>query len=454
LDQVFAWSRDCSRVKHPAGLSLSVAMPSSPVSPLLGSRPGERRALPTAHKPARDFGSYLPVPRSPKRLQSVDGLRAVALSLVFLNHATGTIAFPAVLAPITRDPHLGLAGHGVKFFFVISGFLITSILLRELDRSGTIDQMAFVRRRARRLLPALLMFISIVAVLRWAGVYSFAPRALLAALTFTGNIGAWELGHLWSMAVQEQFYLVWPLIVALGGRRLASRCAVAAVILVPIARVAQATLQPDVPSLYLGNGASFDTLALGCLLALHRDRLATRAWFNAAVESRWSIPLLYVLAGASLLIGWRPSVLLRAPMVTVAIVLLLERCIRHPDGRVARVLARRGLVYIGSASYSLYLWQQLFFNSSSALPLTTFPMNVITALAVGLLSWHLIERPLSTRASEASTMLGELRAAWNAGLHRATRATLAPGPRRPSAVTPIDERRRAGARLRAASRGT
>jgi peptidoglycan/LPS O-acetylase OafA/YrhL len=111
-------------------------------------------------------------------------------------------------------------------------------------------------------------------------------------------------------------------------------------------------------------------------------------------------------------------------------------------------------VHIGSASYSLYLWQQLFFNSASTSPLTTFPMNVIAAVAVGLLSWHLIERPLSARTTEASTMFSGLRAAWNARLHRATRATVAAELRRLSAVTPIGERRRAAASLRVAAGGT
>ena len=156
-------------------------------------------------------------------------------------------------------------------------------------------------------------------------------------------------------------------------------------------------VQPDVPSLYLSGGASIDTLALGCLLALHRDRLAMNRWFNAAVESRWSVLLLYVLAGAGVLIGFRPGVLVRTPLVGAAIVLILERCIRHPERGFARMLARPGIVYVGSASYSLYLWQQLFLNPTSTSWLTAFPVNLVAASTVGLLSWHLVERPLSYR---------------------------------------------------------
>jgi peptidoglycan/LPS O-acetylase OafA/YrhL len=225
------------------------------------------------------------------------------------------------------------------------------------------------------------------------------------------------------------------------------------VVLVPIARVAHATLHPQVSSLYLGNGASFDTLALGCLLALHRDRLATRRWFNAVAESRCSIPLLYTLAGASVLIGWRPSILLRAPMVAVAIVLILERCIRHPDRGVARMLTRRSAVYVGSASYSLYLWQQLFLNPTSTSWPTAFPVNIVLALAAGLLSWHLIERPLSARVARTSTTSGESRAAWNASLRRSGGAMTTLELPMPAIVTSLDERRRPAASLRAAAGG-
>jgi peptidoglycan/LPS O-acetylase OafA/YrhL len=386
-------------------------MPIRPVSPPPVYPTGEAPLRTSRLEPRRRFASYVPAPLAPKRVQSIDGLRALGLSLVFLSHASIAAAFPAALVPIAQDPHLGLAGHGVKFFFIISGFLITSILLRELDRTGTIDRMALLRRRAQRILPTLLAFLLVAALLRWAGVYAFEPWRLLAALTFSGRLGCWELGHLWSMAVQEQFNILWALILVVGGRRLASNCAVAAVIIVPLARVVHATLYPDAPSLYLTNGASIDTLALGCLLALHRERLSARRWFNAAVESRYTIPLLYALAGASVLIGWRPSILLRTPLVAAAIVLLLERCIRHPQRGWARILTTRSALYVGSASYSLYLWQQLFLNPYSTSTFAAFPVNVIAALTVGLLSWHLIERPLSARAPHWATRLGEMRAA-------------------------------------------
>jgi peptidoglycan/LPS O-acetylase OafA/YrhL len=405
-----SWTADCSECRHSrtALPHSAAAIPVSPTS-VLPSGEAPRRTV------AWGVASYSPAPRSPRRVQTIDGLRAVAIALVFLNHASATAGVPASLALLSRDPHLGLGGTGVKFFFVISGFLITSILLRELDARGTIDRLAFLRRRARRLLPALLAFVLAVAVLRWLGVYAFEPTQLIAALTFRGRLASWELGHLWSMAVQEQFYLAWALVLVLGGRRLASVCAFTLAIAVPLARLVHATLQPDVPSIYLGYGASVDTLALGCLLALHRDRLATTRWFTAVVESRLAIPLLYLAGGLAVLVGWRVGVFLRTPLVTMAIVLLLERCIRHPERGFARLLSSRACVYAGSASYSLYLWQQLFLHPDSTSAVTAFPLNIVAAAGVGLLSFHLVERPLSARRLRSSVRPRALHAIDSSG---------------------------------------
>lgn len=370
--------------------NLHATIPASPPSFL--------RSVATRPRGRWRFAPYSPQAStvSSARLRTVDGLRAFALTLVLFNHASRTTGFPPWLAPLSQDPHLGFAGHGVKLFFVISGFLITSMLLRELQRTGAIDGRAFLLRRARRIFPPYFAFVLILGVLRFAGFFQFESRHFLAALTFTGGAGG-ELGHLWSMAVQEQFYLVWPLILIVGGRSIAGGCALAAVILVPIARVVLATLSPDTTSVYLTYGASIDTLALGCLLALGRERLAGHRWFNRIVDSPWSIPLLYVVAGASVIIGWRPSLLLRTPLVSLAVVLLLERCLRYPDRGVGRLLNMRWIVYLGSASFSIYLWQQPFLDLFSTPSTSSFPANLLVGIAAGLVSWRLLEQPLAAR---------------------------------------------------------
>ena len=386
-------------------MASSLPFPSRNLLSTIPALPKSLRQFVATPPPERvRFAPYSPLASAaaPARLRTVDGLRALALALVLFNHGSNTSGFPPWLAPLAHDPHLGLGGHGVKLFFVISGFLVTSMLLRELERTGAIDGREFLLRRARRILPPYLALVLILGVLRLGGLFQFDGGHFLAALTFTGGTGG-ELGHLWSMAVQEQYYLAWPLILIIGGRSFAVRCALAAVILTPIARVVHATFSPDTSSLYLTNGASIDTLALGCLLALAREGLASRRAFNRIVDSPWTVPFLYVLAGASLLIGWRPSVLLRTPLVSLALVFVLERCLRYPDRGLARLLNRRWIVQMGCASFSIYLWQQPFLDLFSSSSSASFPTNILMGIVAGLVSWRLIERPLVARGTRPHT---------------------------------------------------
>ena len=135
------------------------------------------------------------------RVPALDGLRGAAILVVVLDHA-GVRAFH------------GAGGVGVTLFFVLSGFLITGLLLRERDRTGRIDLRAFYLRRARRLLPALIVFLVVTVVLYG----SMAVPSAVVTILYIANVPAagsgtalfFPLHHMWSLAVEEQFYLVWP----------------------------------------------------------------------------------------------------------------------------------------------------------------------------------------------------------------------------------------------------
>ena len=136
------------------------------------------------------------------------------------------------------------ASLGVRLFFVLSSFLITSLLWREHQRSGAIYWRAFVLRRTLRIWPGLYAYIAVMLLLSQLGMLSITPAQFLAAATLTWNYaaiwvqdgtsqGAWFLGHLWTLALEQQFYLAWPLaIVALGWRR-AGRLALVVPLLLP-----------------------------------------------------------------------------------------------------------------------------------------------------------------------------------------------------------------------------
>src|SRR4051812_34868116 len=144
-----------------------------------------------------------------RSLPSLDGLRAISIGLVLLGHLIGTRGFVQSM-PLANDAGL----LGVRVFFVISGFLITSILLDELSRKGTIALPRFYFRRTMRLFPASYFLVGCIAVLAGWGIVRLESGDLTLAITYTTNFRThrgWSLGHLWSLAVEEQFYLLWPL---------------------------------------------------------------------------------------------------------------------------------------------------------------------------------------------------------------------------------------------------
>jgi peptidoglycan/LPS O-acetylase OafA/YrhL len=147
------------------------------------------------------------------RLPSLDGLRAISIVIVVGAHAVGTFGAPGWLQPLAFFINGSL---GVRIFFCISGFLITYLLLQERKHTGLIDLKAFYVRRALRILPAAYAFIAVLAILTAAGLLRLPACNFVTALTFTKNYGCVVLAdaHLWSLGVEEQFYLLWPFIVA------------------------------------------------------------------------------------------------------------------------------------------------------------------------------------------------------------------------------------------------
>ena len=151
-----------------------------------------------------------------KRIVSLDGLRAFSILLVCVGHIAGTVGAPDILLPFHN-----LGNFGVKIFFVISGFLITYLLLCEHEKTGHINLKQFYIRRTCRLFPAFYVFILCMALAHYIGWIELWPGDLIHAATYTMNYHherSWWLNHAWSLAVEEQFYLLWPFILLCVGR--------------------------------------------------------------------------------------------------------------------------------------------------------------------------------------------------------------------------------------------
>ncbi|MBV8782143.1 MAG: acyltransferase, partial [Phycisphaerae bacterium] len=146
---------------------------------------------------------------SPKRIESLDGLRALAIVLVLAFHMreSGAFAHAWINAVAAKGQF------GVEIFFVLSGFLITMLLLREEQKHGRIDLKMFYIRRGFRILPPAMTYLLVVAVLAIVGV-STASGDLATSALFVRNFFSWgstDTGHFWTLAIEEQFYLLWPL---------------------------------------------------------------------------------------------------------------------------------------------------------------------------------------------------------------------------------------------------
>ncbi len=333
---------------------------------------------------------------SHRHIPSLDGLRGVSIALVVIAHLQGTRGVPAFLS----SPLFDHGQLGVKIFFVVSGFLITRLIADEIDGTGGLSLRLFYIRRVLRIFPAFYVYLGVVAIasaLHWLDI---PPRNLAFAATYTMNYvldGRWETGHLWSLAIEEQFYLIWPFtIVALGLRRALSGAALLAVV-APYALLA----------LFL-HGAGryvlatqtfpfvFDGIAAGCVLGGALETFVRRDGFRRAIASRAG----GLVAPAILAIDCldHHSALYHGAgqlAITLGICYVVARYTQVTDSAGARVLAWRPLVWVGRRSYSLYLWQQLFLDRYQHTLLQVFPINVACAVACAHASYAWIERPLN-----------------------------------------------------------
>jgi peptidoglycan/LPS O-acetylase OafA/YrhL len=339
------------------------------------------------------YGGLVP---GPHRLPSLDGLRALSIGLVLLGHVQGTVGFGF----LPKWAQVEFGNIGVRVFFVISGYLITTLLVRELQKTQTISIGKFYFRRAFRIFPAFYVNVAVVSLLNNLALVPLKPGDVLHAATYTMNYHydrAWTLGHMWSLSVEEQFYLGWPLLLMLLGKRRGFLAALAVVALAPIVRVA--TLRLHI-SPQAGIGESFqtvaDSIAVGCVLACSIRQLEVSPKYTAFQGSRafLLVPLLALGTAVGMEHGSTTvSLGVGETCLNVCIALIIHHCIRYPESPTGRALNAAPLVYVGTLSYSLYLWQQIFLNRTSTQSFTSFPLNIVLAVACALVSFHFVEKP-------------------------------------------------------------
>lgn len=333
------------------------------------------------------------------RIAALDGLRAIAILLVLGAHVGEAFIHDpssAWMAPFTNG------SFGVRLFFVLSGYLITSLLLAEQERHGRISLGAFYARRSLRIIPAFAAYVLVVALLGSAGLIDVSHEQLAGAATYSWNYlrlwypdgpeeGWWFLGHLWTLSLEEQFYLLWPGLIVLAGWRSARKASFVVPLVLPLVRVLLYLLYPSQRGL-LGMmfHTAIDSILIGCAFACLNPAIKARlsgampcacaAFFAFLVSPFLSF---YFRGSYSITIGFGLDAFCAGIMILAASQL----------GRWATLLGNPPLQFIGVLSYSLYLWQQLFLTSYDKPWTGGFAWGLSATFGCALVSYYGIEKP-------------------------------------------------------------
>ncbi|PZF64595.1 hypothetical protein DEJ33_11300 [Curtobacterium sp. MCPF17_047] len=387
-----------------------------------------QRTVPEAGTPAVPTGTASPAPLVHRAL-ALDGLRTVAIVIVVLYHL--------------HVPQFEGGWIGVTVFFVLSGYLITTLLLRERRKTGTIRLGSFWWKRLLRLYPALLALVVAGLLLwNWVGDYkgaSFsAGEAAFIALTYTGNLyrSFWDttqgvFAHTWSLSMEEQFYLVWPpvlvLLFALGRRRRTLVTGLSAVVVGASAAAWLSYRTPSggsTPDVYFSPVLGVVPLATGCLLALLLDDERFRSFASglAGHIGTW--------AGAAAVLGvqfwidddwtehaWTFGLLMPVTGVFAAVLIGGLVSVRTP---VSAALSWTPVAWFGRrVSYSAYLWHPLVIALLGTFAIGWFGdvWLFAAAVVVSIGAAYAVEVPvekLRARTREAHRLVTEDRAARSA----------------------------------------
>jgi peptidoglycan/LPS O-acetylase OafA/YrhL len=327
------------------------------------------------------------------RLPALDGLRGLAILMVLLCH----LSFPL---------SSGAGAAGVTIFFVLSGFLITSLLVRGLQKEGRGYLPTFYLRRVRRLFPALLaLLVFVTCVDLFTGDLAHIAGRVVPALFYFYNwicvnvsVAGDPIGQTWSLSIEEQFYLVWPfallIVLRRGSPELAMRVAMGGAAAALIDRIVLFEMHAPIARIYFASDTNVLPLMVGCALGLALcqgkvPRIPVLATACAGVA------LLGVCAETGY--GGDAAFLLVNPVVTTAAsAVLIAWVVTSGGGGALNWRAARGL---GRVSYSLYLWQTpVIVWGSSELDRYPFPVRVAvlggTALLFAVASYRLVEGPL------------------------------------------------------------
>jgi peptidoglycan/LPS O-acetylase OafA/YrhL len=348
----------------------------------------------------------------------LDGLRGIAISAVFVNHLQFLIYQGR---PLFGWLFLPFGMLGVDVFFVLSGFLITTLLLEEQQNTDRISLKKFYTRRALRLLPALIVLL--VCMVVYSKLFLSAQEANSTALLsgialvyctnwfFAFGVNSDLLGHLWSLAVEEQFYLIWPFVLSLILQtRLAKRSTflfmLGLIVLVCFHRVLLVSTSSPA-RVYFGSDTRADSLLIGCIVAMVVSWRLLPRWSLRGLKWAGALSILVIAAYVADLFNLGRTLYSTGFTVfAIAVGIFILQVMIEPS-RLVSILEWPGLVWLGKLSYSLYLWHFFTIGITVLFPMPNavrVALSILISLAVASASYYLIERPfLKLKSRYANT---------------------------------------------------
>jgi peptidoglycan/LPS O-acetylase OafA/YrhL len=358
--------------------------------------------------------------RGIQHIPAIDGLRAVAVAAVIFYHLGFTWIPGGFL--------------GVDLFFVISGYVITRLLLDSIERSGGLDLRGFYKARARRLLPPMIFMIVLTGfyISIWA---QDSVKRFLTDVPFalSGTINWWLvvneqdyfeaigrpplLQHTWSLAVESQFYLIWPVILLLVLKRFGKKVIPLAALLIALISASllfyvslQLDASSDVSHIYFGTDTHSVGLFLGSALAVSwipqnfKDEVSARA--QNFIDFIGVFGLVGILATFLLIDESSPTAYKIAfPLAAIFGVAIITSIV-HPASRFAPILQNRVLLWVGERSYAIYLWHWVIFQISrprvdiDGEDWALIAVRILIVLALADISLKLVELPIRSGAVE------------------------------------------------------
>ena len=339
-----------------------------------------------------------------QKYASINGLRAISIFLVLTHHCILQYdVFKNFAGVWWLKPFIKLLNDGqlgVNVFFVISGFLITSLMLQEEVKTKTISLKNFYIRRTLRIFPAYYFLLIVYFIIQQAGYIHVSNTAWLTSVTYTKyfNWGAdWYTRHAWSLSIEEHFYILWPLIF-LAGNKIRKYFAFSLILSVPFLRLYR--------HYHLVNWINeltiflrIDAIAMGCLFALFKDEIVeklSRHWkkiFYFSATTLFFLRYFPMLANkVHLRFLFIPIGTTHGTIANILIATIMMYSVFGPRGIWFKMLNLKLIKYAGLLSYSIYLWQEIFLYKT-AYWINQFPQNIILIFTVAMFSYHIIEKP-------------------------------------------------------------